>query len=87
MTIQLKPDLEAALRSDHSLKSGWERLRDYKETGGTREEALAILECMRDEASDEQTEDRILELMDFVAAFCAPHSRLWDPLSGPAKSS
>jgi hypothetical protein len=79
MITQLKTDLEAALRSDSSLTSGWERLQHYKQSGGTREEALATLESMRDEATDEQTEDRILELMDFVAGFCLPHSRIWEP--------
>jgi hypothetical protein len=33
---------------------------------------------MRDTALDEATEDRILEVADFVAGFCSPHMKIWD---------
>ena len=46
--------------------------------GGTQQAAYVALEKIRDEQMEEPDEDRILELMDFVAGFCAQAQKIWD---------
>lgn len=53
-------------------------LREFKEAGGTRDEAFHILEELRAHAVDEQQEDLILELMDVVCGWCHKDLRIWD---------
>lgn len=79
MSIDLRTDLRAALTAEKPLELGWNKLRAYKDGGGTREQALAILEGMRSEVADEAAEERILEWMDFAAGFCAPQAQIWQP--------
>ena len=49
----------------------------YKQSGGTQQAAYVTLEKIRHEQMEEPAEDRILELMDFVAGFCAQDQRIW----------
>lgn len=49
----------------------------YKRNGGTQQAAYLALEKIRHEQTEESEEDRILELMDFVAGFCAQDQRIW----------
>jgi hypothetical protein len=51
-------------------------LREHKNWGLARQEAYEALDSLRGGASD-QLEDRILEVMDVVSGFCAPHYRVW----------
>jgi hypothetical protein len=53
-------------------------LRRYKEQGVSQGEVYAFLTTMHRAASDEATDDRILEVADFVAGFCASHMKVWD---------
>jgi len=48
----------------------------FKNQGGGKQEAHDLLESMRIDASEEE-KDVILELMDFVAAYCSPSWRIW----------
>ncbi|HEX5270455.1 MAG TPA: hypothetical protein VFW33_08215 [Gemmataceae bacterium] len=78
MSGELKQELEAAIRSDSPLEDVVALLRYYKAQGVTREEVYSFLESLRESAADEVTDDRILEVSDFVAGFCAPHMKVWD---------
>jgi len=49
-----------------------------QQNGGTQPAAYVTLEKIRHEQMEEPDEDLILELMDFVAGFCAPDQRIWD---------
>jgi hypothetical protein len=51
-------------------------LREYRDKGLSAQAALEVLQSLRARA-DESTEDRVLEIMDIVAGFCAPHVRVW----------
>ena len=53
-------------------------LRQYKAQGVTRDELDALLDAMRVSGPDEATDDRILEVADFVAGFCSPHMKVWE---------
>jgi hypothetical protein len=52
-------------------------LSDFKSLGGTQAEALEVLEQLRSESRDEETEDCILEMMDIASGWCAPRFRVW----------
>ena len=57
-----------------SLQMLREIVCQYKQAGGTQQAAYETLEKIR-EQMEEPDEDRILELMDFVAGFCAQARR------------
>ena len=78
MSSELQRELEGAIRSARPLEEIVALLRQYKAQGVNRDEVYAFLESLRDGASDEAEEDRILEIADFVAGFCSPHMRIWD---------
>ena len=52
----------------------------YKQYGGTQKKAYGTLEKIRQEYSDEPSEELILDLMDFVAGFCSIDQRIWDEI-------
>jgi hypothetical protein len=78
MTSELERDLESAILTGRPLEEVVAMLRQYKAKGVTQDEVYSWLEALREKASDEVTEDRILEVADFVAGFCSPHMKIWD---------
>jgi hypothetical protein len=78
MSDDLRRELAEAIRSDRPLEEIVAMLRAYKARGVPREEVYSFLESMRETVPDEATEDRILEVADFVAGFCSPHMKIWD---------
>ena len=78
MNAELRAELEAAIRSDQSLEEIVAMLRRYKERGVTQGEVYSFLEAWHQAAPDEATDDRILEVADFVAGFCSPHMKVWE---------
>ena len=54
-------------------------LRKYRDQGTTAKQATEPLEAMR-AGADEETEDRLLEILDVVSGFCRTELRVWsDP--------
>ena len=78
MSGDLQRQLEAAIRSDASLDEIVALLRRYKAQGVSRDEVYSFLESLRGQVADEATDDRILEVADFVAGFCSPHMKVWE---------
>ena len=78
MNSQMQQELGAAIKSDKPLDEIVAMLRHYKEQGVTQGEVYSFLEALHQAAPDEATDDRILEVADFVAGFCAPHMKVWD---------
>lgn len=76
--ISLKADLVIGLSNNSSLAEMFERIRLFKGNGGQQTEAVRILESVRNEITSEQSEDIVLELMDFVTGYCSPSARIWD---------
>jgi hypothetical protein len=78
MNADMRQNLEAAIKSNISLDEIVALLRRYKDQGLKQNEAYTFLEELRRAAPNEQTDDRILEVADFVAGFCSPQWRIWD---------
>ena len=76
--MHLEDAINGALKKQASLQMLREIVCQYKQNGGTQHAAYVTLEKIRDEQMEEPDEDRILELMDFVAGFCAQDQRIWD---------
>ena len=75
MSDSLKKAIDAALQRSAPLDDFAAILRQFRDGGTTADSALATLESLR--AGAGSTEDRILEIMDIVSGFCAPHLRVW----------
>ena len=80
MNIEQQQKLESAIRSDVPLDEIVGLLRCYKEQGISQSEVYCFLVGLRREAPDEATDDRILEVADFVAGFCSSHMKVWEGL-------
>jgi hypothetical protein len=78
MNAERRAELEGAIKSGKSLEDIVVILRRYKEQGVAQGEVYAFLEGLHIAAPDEATDDRILEVADFVAGFCSPHMKVWD---------
>lgn len=48
-----------------------------RDAGVSRHEVLEVLESLRADSLDDQTEDTILDLMDTAAGFCPIEKSLW----------
>lgn len=77
-TIDVFPEIEALVNGPSSLAEVVEGLRQLKASGVERAEALQALQRLREHTVNESAEDRVLEVMDFVAGFCSPHMTIWD---------
>ena len=53
-------------------------MREYRQHGVTREQVRSALEALRERAPGEETEDRILEILDIVSGFCPRETNVWD---------
>ena len=76
--MDLKTKLRTGVENELSLAELLEILREFKREGGSQSEALETLEVLRSQSTDENSEDVLLELMDFVTGFCSPHMSLWN---------
>ena len=76
--MSLEDQIKRALQKQASLQMLRELVCQYKQAGGTQQAAYETLEKIRRERMEESDEDRILELMDFVAGFCAQDQKIWD---------
>ena len=53
-------------------------IRQFKEQGGSRDDAYRVLQELRNDQSLRDYEDTVLELMDVVSGFCPEHLRIWE---------
>ena len=74
--MNLEGEIKRAMKKQASLQMLREIVCRYKQSGGTQQAAYVILEKIRHEQTEESEEDRMLELMDFVAGFCAQDQRI-----------
>ena len=56
-----------------ALRAFVEKLR---KEGETKEAVLARMQELRSSVSDEQQEDILLEIMDFLVGWCSPHAKI-----------
>jgi hypothetical protein len=78
MNTDWRQELEAAIRSDMPLDEVVSLLRRYRAQGIPQGDVYSALEFLHRSTADEDLDDRILEVADFVAGFCSPHLRIWD---------
>jgi hypothetical protein len=78
MNAERQHELKTAITSEMPLVAIVALLRRYKEQGVTQGEVYSFLDDLHRAAPDEMTDDRILEVADFVAGFCALHMKVWD---------
>jgi hypothetical protein len=76
--MNLEGEIKGALKKQASLQMLREIVCRYKQNGGTQQAAYVTLEKIRTEQMEELDENRILELMDFVAGFCTQDQKIWD---------
>jgi hypothetical protein len=76
--MSLEDQIKRALQKQESLQMLREIVCQYKQNGGTQQAAYETLEKIRREQKEGSDEDRVLELMDFVAGFCAQDQKIWD---------
>ena len=77
MNAEWQRELETAIRSHKPLDQIVAMLRQYKAQGVTQGEVYSFLETLHQAAPEEWIDDRILEVADFVAGFCASHMKIW----------
>ena len=75
--VELKEVIRQLLVINALLEEQITVLKKFKEAGGCEDDAGQVLKELRTELSDERSEDRILEILDFVAGFCLPEKRIW----------
>jgi hypothetical protein len=78
MNTERRQELQAAITSAMPLDEVVALLRRYREQGVSQGEVYSFLETLHLAATDEETDDRIVEVADFVAGFCAPHMKVWN---------
>jgi len=74
----MQAELAAAIKSDKTLHDIVALLRRYKQQGVTQDDVYTFLRELRHATPDDTMDDRILEVADFVAGFCASHMKVWD---------
>ena len=78
--MDLESAITGALKKQASLQMLREIVCQYKQNGGIQQAAYVTLEKIRHEQVEELVEDRLLELMDFVAGFCVLDQRIWEEI-------
>ena len=77
MNAERKKELESVIKFDTPLDEIVALLRRYRDQGVTQAEVHSFLETLDQTSTDDETDDRVLEIADFVAGSCAPHMRVW----------
>ena len=77
MTNALKNKIEEGLMQNIDFLEFRKILLLFKEEGGNQEDALKVLEDLRQKAENEEVEDKILEIMDIVGGWCRADLIIW----------
>lgn len=71
--------LKKGIRDNKSLHDLRAEIVNFKNGGGSQQEARRILSELRSEfRSKADKEDRVLELLDLVSGWCNPSLLIWD---------
>ncbi|HEY5926194.1 MAG TPA: hypothetical protein VIV11_31130 [Kofleriaceae bacterium] len=54
-----------------------QHVRAHKDAGLSQSDAYATLEHVLAAAPDDEIDDRLRDVMDFVSGWCSPHARIW----------
>ena len=65
-------------KENYFFFEGWSILLTYKNDGGSKANALKILNRLRETYKENEIfEDRVLELLDITEGFCILSNRIW----------
>ena len=77
----VKETFLAAVREWLAARGSVEELHElvlrHKDGGLTQAEAYAALTQLLATAPDDEIDDRIRDVLDFVVGWCSPHMRIW----------
>ena len=73
---ELKAATLQMLTSHAPLEEFITLLRSFQKRGMSQETARAAVEALRSTV-DEERDDRVLEILDFIVGFCAERHRIW----------
>lgn len=76
--LDIRQEMSDFIESNAPVTRILPHLREYRSHKIPRSTVLTILEHLRDSASSEAIEDRVLEVMDLVAGFCRAEDEVWD---------
>lgn len=79
---RIAAEIQALIATHADFASIRDKLVGYRDAGLSQAETLTALESLRVAATDEATEDRILEVMDLVEGFCSPETTVWEDRGG-----
>ncbi len=77
-SVRLSEELAAMISEDAPATEVATKLREYRDSGITRDDVLGTLEGLRALAKGEAEEDRILDVMDIVVGWCGGHMKVWE---------
>lgn len=77
ISADIDRDLRAALDARAGLLTLHAIMLRYKASGVTAEQVASLLQELRGATHDEALEDAILDALDMVTGWCAPHLRVW----------
>lgn len=77
ISADIDRDLLAALDARAGMLTLHAILLRYKASGVTAEQVESLLQELRGATHDEALEDAILDALDMVTGWCAPHLRVW----------
>jgi hypothetical protein len=75
MNIELSV-LKEALQKSSPMEALEQIVKDLLGKGYSKENIIAEFEAFRKTSSDEDYEDVVLEVMDFLTGWCSPHKRI-----------
>lgn len=75
----VKAVIKQSIDEGKSLIEMREVIVKFKEEGGAQVDAQKTLEALREEyINDEEKEDLLLDLLDFVGGWCRKELRIWE---------
>jgi len=79
MSINELSVLKEALQKSSPMENLEQIVKDLLGKGYSKESILAEFEYLRETTTDENYEDVVLDMMDFLSGWCSPHKRIDTP--------
>jgi len=80
MNIELSV-LTEALQQSHPIEKLEQIVKDLLDKGYSKDSILAEFESFRETTTDEDYEEIVLDVMDFLTGWCSPHKRIDAPFT------
>lgn len=80
ITDAFKQEILSEIRNGVDVMKSRETLLRYKELGIDKDSMYSVLDSLRDEMrknGEDELEDAIIEIMDFIIGWCAPNMKIF----------